>query len=431
MISEVVMPQMGADMKEGTILRWRKQEGDTVQRGEIIAEIETDKANIEIEAFEGGTFRKIIGKEGDTMPVGSVIAVIAAPGDDISAYEGGASNAQAPSPASAPAPAGEPAAAAPSSPPASMPPAAAAATTAPPAAPAAAPTANGRLRVSPVARRLAEELGVDLTRLQGSGPDGRILRRDVEAARGSGATQAMARPSAAPRPAGQDVVESVALSRMRQTIARRMQQSKQQAPHYYLTVEVDMTEATRMRPQLNAILGDAGRVSINDLIILATAKTLQRHPRFNASFLDDRMELHSQINIGIAVALDEGLVVPAIMDCDSKGLAEIARDARDVAERARSGGLTPEEYSASTFTISNLGAYGVDVLVAIINPPQVGILGVGAVREKPVVRDGQIVIRSMMSVVLSGDHRATDGAEGARFLETLKQYLESPGAMLL
>jgi pyruvate dehydrogenase E2 component (dihydrolipoamide acetyltransferase) len=300
-------------------------------------------------------------------------------------------------------------------------------------------------RVSPVARRIAQEMGVDLSRVTGTGPDGRILRRDVEAAASAApATPAAAAAPAAPRPAaqapawqpaaapaGEDVVQIAPLTRMRETIARRMVQSKTQAPHYYLEIEVDMTDALAMRQQVNAVLGEAGRASVNDVIVLATAKALARHPRFNAWWVDDNLQLHSRISIGIAVALDDGLVVPALIDVGNRGLGEIAQMARDVADRARSGRLRPEEYAAPTFSISNLGAYGVDILTAIINPPQVGVLGIGAVREKPVVRDGEIVVRSMMAIVLSADHRATNGAEGAQFLATLRQLLETPSLMLL
>jgi pyruvate dehydrogenase E2 component (dihydrolipoamide acetyltransferase) len=217
---------------------------------------------------------------------------------------------------------------------------------------------------------------------------------------------------------------------MREAIARHMQQSKQTAPHYYLTDDVDMTEAMHMRAQINESLDESERVSVNDLILLATARALLEHPRFNAHWVEDHLQLHSQVNLGIAVALDDGLVAPAIIDCGRKGLKQIAGEARAVAERARDGRLSPEEYSAPTFTVSNLGAFGVDVLVPIINPPQVGILGIGAVREKPVVRNGEVIVRQMMSVVLASDHRATDGAEGARFLATLRQYLEVPGLLL-
>lgn len=289
------------------------------------------------------------------------------------------------------------------------------------------------MRVSPVARRMAEEAGIDLGGIEGSGPDGRIVLRDIEAAKAAGPARAATagQQFISQRPSGEDIVEEVPLSRMRQTIARRMVQSKQEAPHYYLTIEVDMTEAMAFRAAANKVLGDKARISINDVIILAAAKTAVQHPRFNAWWTEDRYQLHSQVNIGIAVSLDEGLVVPAIFDCANKGLVQISQEARDAAERARSGRLKPEEYAGPTFSISNLGAFGVDTLTPIINPPQVAVLGIGAVTEKPVVRDGAIVIRSMMNVVLAADHRATDGAEGARMLQTLRHNLESPGMMLL
>jgi pyruvate dehydrogenase E2 component (dihydrolipoamide acetyltransferase) len=227
-------------------------------------------------------------------------------------------------------------------------------------------------------------------------------------------------------------VADVPLSRMRRTIASRMAQSKREAPHYYLTVDADMTEAARMRAQINDALGESGRVSINDLLILASTRTLQRHPHFNSWWVDEHLQVHGRVNIGIAIALDDGLIAPAVLDCQSKALSQIAREARDLAERARSGGaLTPEEYTAGTFTITNLGAFGVDSLIGIINPPQTAILGVGRVQERPSVLDGQVVIRSMMTIALSADHRATDGAEGARFLQTLKEVLEKPALMFV
>ena len=265
---------------------------------------------------------------------------------------------------------------------------------------------------------------MDLSRVRGSGPEGRVLRRDVEAAHDGGA----AAPEAPPRPAA---VASAPLSRMRQTIARRMAQSKREAPHYYLTLDIDMTEAVRFRAQVNAALGESGKVSINDLLILAATRALGRHPRFNSWWVEDQLQLHGQINIGVAIALEEGLIAPAILDCGAKALSQIARESRDLAERARGGFLRPEEYASATFTITNLGAYGVDALIGIINPPQTAILGVGAVRERAVVREGQVAVRSIMTVALSADHRATDGAEGARFLQTLREYLEAPALMLL
>ncbi len=442
MISEVVMPQMGADMKEGTVLRWLKHEGDEVDRGEVIAEIETDKANIEIEAFDAGVFRKVLVPEGETIPIGTVIAVIAGAQDDISAYTDGR-QAKAPAraeaaPTAAPAPAEAstvPPAAAPAKPASGAQAPVPGAPEPPPPPPSAQepvaarpepPPAEPAVRASPVARRLAQEMGVDLSKVKGTGPEGRIVRRDIEAARAAPAASPAAE---APRPAAG--VQTQALSRMRQTIARRMQQSKRDAPHYYLTLDVDMTEAVRLRAEINKALGESGRVSINDLIVYACTKALQKHPRFNSWWAEDTLQVHGQINIGIAIALDEGLIAPAVLDCASKPLSQISREARDLAERARGGALKPEEYTGATFTITNLGAFGVDALIGIINPPQTAIIGVGAVRERPVFRDGQVIPRSMMTVALSADHRATDGAEGARFLQTLQQYLESPTLMLI
>jgi pyruvate dehydrogenase E2 component (dihydrolipoamide acetyltransferase) len=454
MISEVVMPQMGADMKEGTVLRWLKSEGERVERGEIIAEIETDKANIEIEAFDSGVFRKVLVPEGETIPVGTIIAVIGAPEDDITPYltgerrtasdGGGAPAAQAPPQPGAPAPAAAAPAAAPQPPArAAAPPERGEAT--PQAMPAAPP---GRVRASPVARRLAQELGVDLASVRGSGPDGRIVRRDVEeAARRHAAAPAPAQAPAPPSPAeapagapappavpwpGPGAVSDIPLTRMRQTIARRMAQSKREAPHYYLTVDADMTEALRLRSQINEALGEAARVSINDLLVLATTRALQAHPKFNSWWVEDHLQVHGRINIGIAIALDDGLIAPAVLDCQAKPLSQIAREARDLAQRARGGGaLSPEEYTAATFTITNLGAFGVDSLIGIINPPQTAILGVGRVEDRAVVRAGEVVVRSMMTLALSADHRATDGAEGARFLQTLKDMLERPALMFV
>jgi pyruvate dehydrogenase E2 component (dihydrolipoyllysine-residue acetyltransferase) len=401
MISEVVMPQMGADMQEGTILRWLKGEGDAVQRGEIIAEIETDKANVEIEAYESGVLRRVLLPEGTTVPVGQVIAVIAAPEDDISQYEAAAGVA-----------APQPAAAAPER---------------PVAAAAAPPAEAGRVRASPAARRLADELGVDLSRVQGTGPDGRILRRDIEAAKAPVAGAAPAPPAAAPEaPAA-----APAMSRMRQAIARRMAQSKREAPHYYLTMEIDMTEAERLRRQLNETAEGEVHISVNDVIVKAVAKALRRHPIFNSWFVDGQVQQQQALNIGVAIALEEGLIAPAILDCGQKSLADIARASRDLAERARSGVLKAEEYSGATFTVSNLGMFGVETLIAIIAPPQTAILGVGAVRKAPAVQDREIVVGERMKVALSADHRVTDGALGARFLAEIRKFLENPISLLV
>jgi pyruvate dehydrogenase E2 component (dihydrolipoamide acetyltransferase) len=417
MAFEVVMPQMGAEMKEGTILRWLKKEGDPVERGEIIAEIETDKANVEIEAFESGVFRKALASEGDTVPVGTVIAIIGAPDEDISAYTGAVPQARAArAPAAPPAEAERPAAVT-----AEAPAKAPVAPTAPP------PQRDGRVRASPLARRLAQELGIDLSQVRGTGPDGRIVRRDVEAfaARRAEAPAPEAAPAAAPPPppAG---VEVVPMSRIRQAIARNMAASKREAPHYYLTLDVDMTEAQRIRSDINAFVDEAGRVTVNDLIVKAVARALEAHPIFNSWFVDGEIRHHDAVNVCIAIALDDGLIAPALLDVTRKSLSQIARESRSLAERARQGTLRSEELTAGTFTITNLGAYGIETLIAIIQPPQTAILGVGTILPKPVVRDGQVVVREMMKLALSADHRVTDGAQGARFLTDIARFLEHP-----
>ncbi|MCI0856702.1 MAG: 2-oxo acid dehydrogenase subunit E2 [Chloroflexi bacterium] len=414
MISEVVMPQMGADMEEGTIIKWLKSEGDTVERGEIIAEIETDKANVEIEAFDGGVFRKTLASEGDTIDVGTIIAIIAAADDDISAYDNGAA-----------ATAAKPEAAAPPDQEKEPTPKAAGEEPVQPRTEAAPVSSDGRVRASPVARRLAQEHNVDLTTITGTGPDGRIVKRDVEAAMAGGPPR-KAVPAA---PAG--TTTTIEMSKMRQTIARRMAQSKREAPHYYITVDIDMTEAERLRRQLNDAVEDYPRVSVNDLIVRASAISLARHPMFNSWFIDEQVQQHSDINVCIAIALDEGLIAPAILDTASKTLGEIGNASRDLAGRAKSGALKPAEYTGGTFTVSNLGMFGVEALIAIIQPPQTAILGIGGVRTVPVVRDGRIETAELMKTALSADHRVTDGAQGAQFLNEIRRLLESPASLLV
>jgi len=449
MISEVVMPQMGADMTEGTLLRWLKEEGDSVERGEIIAEIETDKANVEIEAFDAGIFRKALAQEGDVVQVGEVIAVIAGADDDISKYTGGerpaavaaspqaaAQQAAAPAPREAPATAPSEAptvstqmpaggrAPEPSGPGEVRAPQPAVTETAP-------PRQNGRVRASPLARRIAEERGVDLAGVRGSGPGGRIVKKDVESA--------VAGAPAAPKPAAAPPAPSVApaqaeaieMSRMRQAIARRMSQSKRESPHYYLLVDVDMTEAMALRKQINDAVEEEERASVNDLIVRACAIALQQHPQFNVTADGERFEGQPAQHVCIAIALPDGLIAPAIIDAGAKSLREIARESKDLAERARGGSLRPEELTAGTFTITNLGGYGVETLIGIIQPPQTAILGVGTVMEQPVAREGQVVVRQLMKLALSADHRVTDGAQGAQFLSEIKSLLEKPISLLL
>lgn len=427
MAFEVTMPQMGADMTEGTIVKWFKQVGENVARGELLAEIETDKANVEIEAFEAGTIIKLIAHEGEVVPVGEVIALL------------GAENEAAPDIERKP-PA-EPAKRA-------IEPEMKAANRAPAMAPGASTVVepphalggNGRIRISPVARRIAVEAGFDYSTVRGSGPDGRILRKDIESAIAAGGASTAARPPApekerdsqgtgAVRPA--TAAGTTSLSKMRQAIARRMSQSKATAPHYYLTLDIDMTAALEFRSQINANATEEQRVSINDLIVKACAIALERQPQFNAEFHESGLEMHERVNICIGVALDDGLIAPAILDCQSKSLGRIAVEAKDLIGRAKSGHLRADEYSEGTFTITNLGAYGVETLIGIINPPQAAILGVGSVMPQPLVRDNQVVVRQVMKVALSADHRVSDGAEGARFIKEIQALLEAPAALAL
>jgi pyruvate dehydrogenase E2 component (dihydrolipoamide acetyltransferase) len=451
---EVTMPQMGADMTEGTVVRWLKKVGDTIQRGEPIAEIETDKATVELEAWESGVLQKLVVQEGETVPVGEVIAILGAEGEEIPDVErkpaaetparrGSARDAESGrvaaieihERAAAAAEEAEPAAARGAAPPGRADGA------------GAPPAPGGRIRISPVARRIASESGVDVSAIRGTGPGGRILRRDVEAAL-AGAAQPPAREEAAeavrptpaapspapeprPRPAAPGAAPVQALSRMRQAIARRMAQSKREQPHYYLTLDIDMTDALAFRKQLNEAATEEQRVSINDLVVKACALALERHPKFNAEFADDGLRFHPQVNIAMGIALDEGLIAPALLDVGHKTLGQIAREAKDLIDRAKNGRLRADEYGSGTFTITNLGAYGVETLIGIINPPQAAILGVGSVMPKAVVRDGQIVARDVMKVALSADHRVTDGAEGARFIKEIQGLLENPASLAL
>ncbi|MCZ6892168.1 MAG: dihydrolipoamide acetyltransferase family protein [Chloroflexi bacterium] len=409
MAKELVMPQMGYDMQQGTVVRWIKKEGDQVVRGEPVAEIETDKAVVEMESIGGGVLRKIIAPEGTVAQVGEVIGIIAEPDEDISSLE-----AKGP----------KPAATAPPPPKASPAPAKAPAAEQPPA-----PASAGEIKASPVAKRLAQELGVNLGQVTGTGPGGRIIREDVEAAAQSPGAQAAAPAPAAAAPAEAGRTE---LTRMRQAIARITSLSKQQIPHYYVGNEIDMTAAMEMRRQVNEKIGGDPRVTVNDLIIKAVTIALSDFPALNASFKDDHLETHPYINIGIAIDLEQGLIVPSIANCEAKSLVEIARASTDLGKRAQEGRLHESEYSGGTFSISNLGTLDVDTFSAIILPPQSAVLAVGSVKKRPVVDDSdQIVVRQMMNTTLSADHRVSDGAEGARFLQELKRLLENPVSLVM
>jgi len=399
--TSIVMPQMGYDMREGTVVRWYKKEGDSVTRGEVIADIETDKATVEFEAFIGGVLRKIVAQEGVAVPVGSLIAVITGPDEALpeGLLTGAGPEAKTTQP---PSTAGSQAEIADSPKPV---------------------TSAGEVRASPVARRLAREQDVDLSLVTGTGPGGRIVEDDVLAYR-----ETIPEPEAR---AGTPGVERMDLSRMRQVIARVTVDSKREAPHFYLAADMDMTKAMEMRRDLNAAVATQNRVSVNDLIIKACAVALQRHPRFNASFKGDHLQLRSSINIGIAIALEAGLIVPGIAGCENKSLLEIAVASGDLIARAGRGTLRNEEYSNTTFSISNLGMFDVDSFAAIIFPPHAAILAVGAVKERPVVRSGQIAVARVMKATLSVDHRVADGAEAARFFMEIKKLLESSVSLML
>ena len=407
MATTIVMPQMGYDMQEGRVVKWLKKEGEEIARGEDVAEIETDKAVIPVPATEGGVLRKVLVSEGSTVPVGEVIAVMAAADEELPADLAGPSAAQ-PSAEAAPAPAD----AKPSPP--------------PPAA-AAAPTTE--VRATPLARRLASEKGVDLTTVTGTGPRGRITEKDVLA---HAESQASAAPAATATAGAPQVVE---LSRMRQAIARLTTRSKQEAPHFYVTSEVDMTAAMSLRGQVNSAWQDEGvRASVNDLIVKACALALvqPRFANFNSSFGGDKLEVHPHVNIGIAIDLeDRGLIIPGLLGCESRSLADIARGSRDLVERAKADKLRADEYTSTTFTVSNLGMFDVDSFIAIIYPPNSAVLALGRVKDRAVVQDGQVVVAKTMNATLSTDHRVADGAGAARFLGEVKRLLENPVQLLV
>ena len=445
MATEVSMPQMGYDMTQGTVVRWLKKEGDEVKRNEAIAEIETDKATVEMEAERAGVLRRIVAKEGAVVPVGQVIAYIGTADEAIpdGPAAGGEKkeSKQDTAPAKAEAPKAEEKGA----------PTEERRTEPPPAPPADAPQAvpspdGASIKASPIARRIADEQGVELRQVTGTGPGGRITKDDVlgfvkQAPAPSAQPEAAPRQAApaAPAPAAQQgrgmragftprvpgPDGRIVLGKMGQAIARRTQQTMNEAPLFYLTVSVDMTRALEFRKELNESLSGSARVSVNDLIVKACAAALQKYPVFNSTFEDDHLKVNPHINVGIAVALPEGLVVPAVLECEGKPLVQIAREAKDVGERARSGRLRQEEYTG-TFSVSNLGMFDVDSFTAIIVSPQVGVLAVGSVQPTPVVYNGQVVVRQMMAATLSTDHRAANGAESAQFAGEIKRLLENP-----
>jgi pyruvate dehydrogenase E2 component (dihydrolipoamide acetyltransferase) len=444
------MPRLSDSMEEGTILTWLKQVGDVVAVGDELVEIETDKANMAYEADVAGTLQEILAQEGETLPIGSPIALIGENGS------GGTAEGQTTRPAG-PAAAGDPPSPAttqetvpPTTSPTGVEPESAA--DAPPA-PAAAD--GGRVKASPLARRLAGEKGLDLASLHGSGPGGRIVKSDVEAAkspagdavggtapekalatgRGGGSPAAAGPAGLAPSPSietakGETQVRE--LNKLQQTIARRMAESKATAPHFYLTIEIDMGKAVEARAALKGAATEGEVVpSFNDMVVKACAIALREFPKANGAYRDGRFEMYSRVNVGVAVAAEEALVVPTIFDADRKGLRQIAEDVRTVAAKVRDGSVIPPELSGGTFTVSNLGMYGIEVFDAVINMGQAAIVSIGAIREAPAVRDGQVVPAKLMKATIACDHRILYGAEGAEFLARVKALLEEPISLAL
>jgi pyruvate dehydrogenase E2 component (dihydrolipoamide acetyltransferase) len=463
MATKVTMEALSPTMEEGRLVKWNKNEGDTVATGDVLAEVETDKAVMELVARGDGVLRKRLANEGDASPVGTLLAVIGTADENIDSIIGGAAPAATPAPASASAPAAaaaQPAQenAAPESsdqsqtettappqqkaaaPAAGAPPAPRSAPPAPrPAAPPPPPKGNGarpgataapggRQRTSPLARRLANEKGIQLGGIQGSGPGGRIIKRDIENAKATGG--GAGRSAAAERLATEGDFKDVPLTQIRKTIARRLAESNGPVPTFFLTAEFDVTRAAELRTQLLE-MGDQYKVSFNDIIIKAVALALGEHPEVNAHWLGDKIRLFNRIHVAMAVAVEDGLITPVLFDADRLSLWDISAKARDLAKRARERKLTPEEYTGATFTVSNLGMFGIDQFTAIINPPEAGILAVGGSEEKPVVIDGSLEIRQRMRVTMSCDHRAIDGATGAKFLQTLRRYVENPLSLII
>jgi pyruvate dehydrogenase E2 component (dihydrolipoamide acetyltransferase) len=453
MATKVYMEALSPTMEEGRLVSWHKAEGDRVKSGDVIAEVETDKAVMELVARGDGVLRARLLNEGETAPVGQLVGVIAEPAEDIAALiasskpqpaAAAATAATAAAPATAPPPSAPTPAAAP--PPSATPPASALAPAPAPAptakaappAPAApppkpAPSQNGgRVRSSPLARRVASERGLELAAIAGSGPNGRIIKRDVESAVAAPPAAARQAAPAVERPRvvpAEGDFHDVALTQIRKTIAKRLAESIGPVPTFYLTADYDVERMAEMRAAM-AAEGEAFKVSFNDILLKAVATALVQHPEVNAHWLGDRIRYFNRVHIGIAVAIDDGLITPVLFGAEDKSLRQIAGESRALAARARARKLAPNEYTGSTFSVSNLGMFGIEQFTAIINPPEAGILAAGAVEARPVVVDGAVVVRRRMRVTMSCDHRVIDGATGARFLQTLRRLVENPLMMV-
>ncbi len=423
MATKVMMEALSPTMEEGRLVKWLKNVGDAVKTGETIAEVETDKAVMELVARGDGILRARLVEEGATSPIGETLAVIATADEDISKLTGGATTAVSRGVAenAEPTETSVVAVVVPSTVAVPSPVAVPSATSAPPRETAVS------VRSSPLARRLASERGIALDAVHGSGPNGRIIRRDIESA--ASAAPAVSNPIPSSLSPSPQPFTDVPLTQIRKTIARRLSESIGPIPTFYLTSEIDMTQVGKLREQMLAA-GDQFKVSVNDIVLKAVATALVRHPECNAHWLTDHIRYFTRVHLGMAVATDDGLIVPVITDAQNKGLGQIGREARDFAKRARERKLTPAEYTGSTFSVSNLGMFGIDQFTAIINPPEAAILAIGSTETKPVWENGAFVSRLRMRVTMSCDHRVIDGAVGARFLQTLRQLLEAPMMLL-
>jgi pyruvate dehydrogenase E2 component (dihydrolipoamide acetyltransferase) len=413
----IYMPKLSDTMTEGVVAEWTKKVGDKVASGELLAEIETDKATMEFESFYDGVLLHIGVEKGKTAPVNAILAIIGEAGEDISALIANAGSAapvveaakeevkSTPAPVAevktAPAPVASPAAVAPSA------------------------NSNGRVIASPLAKKLAEEKGVDISTVAGTGEAGRIVKRDVD----HYVPYTPAQRSFSAAPVGQESFTDVTISQMRKTIARRLAESKFTAPHFYLTMDIDMDNAIKSRKSLNAIEGV--KVSFNDMVVKAVAMALKQHPTVNSSWLGDVIRQNHHVHIGVAVAVEDGLLVPVVRFADTKGLTQIGAEVKDFAQKAKDKKLQPADWEGNTFTISNLGMFGIEAFTAIVNPPDACILAIGGIKEVPVVKNGQVVPGNVMKVTLSCDHRVVDGASGSAFLQTFKNYMENPVNMLV
>jgi pyruvate dehydrogenase E2 component (dihydrolipoamide acetyltransferase) len=432
MATKIFMEALSPTMEEGRLVKWNKNEGDAVKSGETLAEVETDKAIMELVARGDGILRKRLVGENESRPVGTLVGVIGTADEDIAsivASAGAAVPAAPAAPAAPPTPTEKAAAAQP----AQAPPAPAAQPAAAPQQPTSpqqsstkpAASQGGVVRSSPLARRMASERGVELASVAGSGPGGRIIRRDVEGAAAGGVKAGASAPAAKPRASREGDFQDVPLTQIRKTIAKRLVESIGPIPTFYLTAEFDLSRVTEMRAAM-AEMGDEFKVSVNDIILKATATALAQHPEVNAHWMGDKIRVHNRVNLGMAVATNDGLIVPVIFDADQKRMSDISLEARDLAKRARERKLTPEQYTGSTFSVSNLGMFGIDQFTAIINPPEVAILAIGAAEDRVVVRNGEFVVEKRLRVTMSCDHRAVDGAVGAEFLRTLRRMMENP-----